>query len=633
MPVTAKLCVHKYLWRDYGRPLSGAWQLTFTDNEAIVILVLIAIALVFTQAEVWCLVRWAVRRYTRPIQLPDDDIPGSLSKLTQREAVASLLSNIRARTRRFGGHSDVVASRPTMVSVSPWAGIAALINLAAFMALEAVVPWALTGGLETPIVQSKQGRCDQGIDQAWNQPRPGFYAANKYEKCWFNTSGISSACGRENGILFDRPGVQVSRDAPCPFAEAACHPDARPLQLDLVNISVRAVGLNIESDLQLSRRTVCAPLRLDRFISHQPDGTTWLEFGRTNETMNLRNSLPRPYMRQRLSSSDGRIKPSSDFRWAKGGYPDLRYWEIWGDQIHPDLVATDEEVLVIIYSPGRMVYDEPIHDPMYSAHQKLTGVSLYFPDYEYTAMACVEQHRLCTGASGECTPYMGSASLHWPCSSAWTPGSGGHQLGCPRIRDLGTIISFLRERGILAMLALRGNEWDLEAWRVDPLRQWELDLESWFESSFLMRRYDMLEGFYPSEVESEGGLLFLDGDYTNINFLGLVVMLAGIVLVAGLNRADGIRKAIRGLGRFLRVRAADALIPIKRQLRGLGRAVDPKSALPRACGRTPSESNCQGEELQATDRAPEMRPSELPRLGSENNRVTVEETEQAGQRV
>jgi hypothetical protein len=566
--------IHKYLWRDVGESAFAGWQLTLKDDEAIAFLAFTAILLVYAHTRVWVLVRAGVQRLTRPIQLPDDDEAHALSRLTQKEAFSSLLRDAIHSRRTHPRH---VGNR-TMITVSPLFGIASVLAVAVFLSCEVVVPWLLTGSLETPIVQSQAwDRCyenDHTAVSLWTQEQIAYHAADKYQRCWFNTSlptSLLPTCGRENGVLFDRPEMHVrSTNISCPFSPKACRPGSSPLQLEYVNVSLRDVGLNVKSDVLFSRRVTCSPLNLDHFLLNASDGTTWLHFAVENSSSYESGAIP--ILRQRLTYSNGRNPPPSNLHWLEGRTPDLRYWTATADLVHPDLFRPDGETFILIYDAGRAVYRKPINDPMYSAHNRLRNQGReYWPDYEYTAMACHEQHRFCLH-NGPCTPFSSPLDLSTACfrlrhyrlyiprpsGPFWEAVNSSSHLSyqaCSLLSDrgpLGTIGQFVSARGVSAMLSFERSTWTDSYVPVDPEGQWILDVKAWFESSFLMLRQGLLlpvMGDPTPWVKSKeardvlcGKVLMIHGDYTNINFAGFLLTLGVVVTISGCNHGKRVSR-------------------------------------------------------------------------------------------
>src|SRR5438034_2911998 len=91
---------------------------------------------------------------------------------------------------------------------------------------------------------------------------------------------------------------------------------------------------------------------------------------------------------------------------------DLRIWpnEITDDKseslrkLYPGLRRDDGTVFVIGFMAGRSYYDSSVDDPLFSAHDREND--MYLPDYEITALGCVEQYRFCVEQRPEwCTPW------------------------------------------------------------------------------------------------------------------------------------------------------------------------------------------------------------------------------------
>lgn len=65
-------------------------------------------------------------------------------------------------------------------------------------------------------------------------------------------------------------------------------------------------------------------------------------------------------------------------------------------RIHPDLRRDDGTVFVVGFRAGQSYYNYPVDDPLFSAHDFDEEDEIYYPDYEITALGCVEQYRFCT---------------------------------------------------------------------------------------------------------------------------------------------------------------------------------------------------------------------------------------------
>ncbi|KAK4224478.1 hypothetical protein QBC38DRAFT_485374 [Podospora fimiseda] len=593
--------IKKYLWHNHKKPLLSSWQLTLLDNESIPFIALVALMLAYAQARLWTIIRYGVRKVTRPIQLADNENPTSLSRLTQKDAILELfaaLFNIGKRANK---------SR-SMATISPWFGVGAIINFLVFVVLGALVPWALTGGLETPVVQTDPTRRISSMYTAEYVARPPRQTpmdrwlerddqtpSKMYQKCWFNiTDGVADVCEDERGILLDRPEVHSSRGGKCPYFKDACITGILPLQLEYINLTVRDLGINSNSNQLLSRRLTCAPLNITEFL--RPDessNTTWIQFGDISNLTVPSSNLEWHQLRQQITFADGRRRLDIDhptkFQQTQAT-PSLQFWEEPSHRVIENMnpEGDDAELFVALFDAGGAVYNRPIDDPLFSAHLKLkTGyVTRYLPDYDYTAIACLEQQRICVPGNG-CTPYTYYTSMLRQC--LWLGKCPSRDLSqcypdpkefekwkdfkvdglleaCDTLVGLGKVSRKMYGQSPAVMLASSQPDLDngIESritTYIDPVEQWTLEVKAWFETSLLSARQIALkkgfQGSFVSEIvigdtphyvgkylpsgKSGVGVLLKDGDYTNIDFAGFLLTIVAVIFIAGLSHARRIK--------------------------------------------------------------------------------------------
>ena len=386
----AKDYVHKFLWKDHSQPFLTAWQLTLTDDEAIGLVGAVSVLLAFTQTRAWSLQRKAVKRIVRPIQLPgDEDKP--LRYISQGEAVSGLIYYIST------GRQTSAQIPRSMTSVSPWFGMVAIVNAVLFLGMGIAVPWLLTGGLETPIVQSKPWRqCNE-----FNPPQSAFWgydaalaASRLWYDCWFNATGkeVRETCDRQRGFLMEHPKVHITLDADCPFAPEACHNRTAAIRLEYQNLTFRDFGFNREGYLGYSRRLTCSPLAPERYMYSTSGQHSYLALASVDN---------RRGQGLRLRFPDGRGPERS---WGDGSNRQFHFhtrvfpwWPpISASSLHPDFTAPDAldgQQTFFYYSFDQDEAYVPDYDPIYSTRQ--TGSEPEFVDYEYRIIGCIEQHSFC----------------------------------------------------------------------------------------------------------------------------------------------------------------------------------------------------------------------------------------------
>lgn len=184
-------------------------------------------------------------------------------------------------------------SSVTMTNTSPLFGTAAMVNTALFAIMGVLVPWLLTGGLETPIVQSRPGdgcstragldKLDlfyfipggRGYNTSESPETSNLYVAGEgYRQCWQRNSMVedtgastepkSTTCARVDGRILDRLSVRVTHQpaSSISFTNRTCLGEVSQFQLLHENLTFRDYGINTASSATLlhSRRLTCTPL-------------------------------------------------------------------------------------------------------------------------------------------------------------------------------------------------------------------------------------------------------------------------------------------------------------------------------------------------------------------------------------
>jgi hypothetical protein len=62
-----------------------------------------------------------------------------------------------------------------------------------------------------------------------------------------------------------------------------------------------------------------------------------------------------------------------------------------------------------MFRAGRTFYTDSVDDPFYAVHHQQNG--MYIPDYEATALGCVEQYRFCMDDKSFCTAWGFSTDI------------------------------------------------------------------------------------------------------------------------------------------------------------------------------------------------------------------------------
>jgi hypothetical protein len=209
----------------------------------------------------------------------------------------------------------------------------------------------------------------------------------------------------------------------------------------------------------------------------------------------------------------------------------------------------DGTSFLVVYRAGPAIYHPEVDDPFFAAHYGPDG--FINPDYEATALGCFEQFQYCVPRHGICAPW-GPQSQHVP----------------TLVRDLhiDQDVGSLAEmtvffRGLPFMIStITYLYWRIQPDRTPPLtmstewtstarfnrrEQWVTEVETWFKKGILetllyfqRATQNQLKEFEPSasmdfrrKFSLCGRILFRDGDYTNINWLGLWVTTASLSVI------------------------------------------------------------------------------------------------------
>jgi hypothetical protein len=444
--------VHHYLWRDYGLPLRKGWILTLTDTEALALLSFVTTLVAYTQSRVWHIERNIINRLTAPkIQLLVKDERASIS---QGAAIGVL---IRALTRRRSKQPEKIGI------INPCIGLIASLNILGFVILGIILPWSLSGGVESPLVLARgTGECvryEYSFEGAYED---SMLADQTFRQCWNNQTHLSKPCTIMDGILAERPKIEISREDICPFLGDICKNNIRPVSFEYKHLSLRDFGVHSTSKVLLSRRLTCSPLETDKFLvipsgSDCNNSKIWFGlainddvnlFGRQLNSCNGPNRFSNQLSGRRnmLLERDPMDMETNLDLWVQPDYPS-KFEVSHAMRLHPNLWRPDGQVFVLglRVGPGTQ-YPTTIDDPLFSAHDSArnfasdiigncsyegsylgidcntgnfkmalaifdsefgleVGISRLFkdfatiPDQEYTAIGCVEQQRFCVQKS------------------------------------------------------------------------------------------------------------------------------------------------------------------------------------------------------------------------------------------
>lgn len=474
----------------------------------------------------------------------------------------------------------------TIESITPWTGVAAIANMACFIILGVLLPWTLTGGLETPAVRSKMTDTCIGYED-----RPEAFENNArladslFKQCWFNRSSGSNPCGSMDGVSNERPLLEISRVEGCIFPGDICSDYAKPIRLKHSLMPLRQFGINSKSRVLLSHRLTCTPLKIDPFLNVSTTGPeAMLSFFDWNFP-HIEDDLDQiTNFATMLSSFNGPNRYSNQSSGRMAAFADHLYeLHIWPNEhmnrseapkrLHPSLRVDDGTVFVIGFRAGKSYYQYPIDDPLFSAHDLYsTDPIAYLPDHEITALGCIEQYQFCLHEQPVwCTPWSGEQDNLSGLSNTLKDKNDYDSERDLLLFHLNIVFTatvqryLLARRGTQALLASQYRSLEVVRY-IDPKEQWIAEVTAWFETAFLQIRYGefnlLMTDRPPDQIPDEfrnmtevfrdvcNRIIFLDGNHTNISFIQLLAILACFMLISLVSIRVKILAAAVKIGNF-----------------------------------------------------------------------------------
>jgi F0F1-type ATP synthase membrane subunit c/vacuolar-type H+-ATPase subunit K len=343
--------VHHYLWRDYGLRSRKGWILTLTDTEALALLSFVTTLVAYTQSRVWHIERNIFNRLTAPkIQLLVKDERASIS---QGAAIGVLIG---ALTRRRSTQPETIGT------INPCIGFIASLNILGFVILGIILPWSLSGGVESPLVLARgTGECvryEYSFESAFEE---SMLADQTFRQCWNNPTRLSNLCTSMDGILAQRPKIEISREDICPFLGDICKNNIRPVSFEYKHLSLRDFGVHSTSKVLLSRRLTCSPLETEKFLvipSGSDCNNSKISFGLAIDDVNLfgrqLNSCNGPnrfsnqpsYRRSMLLNRDSMDMETELDVWIQPDYLS-KFEASHSIRFHPNLWRPDGQIFVL----------------------------------------------------------------------------------------------------------------------------------------------------------------------------------------------------------------------------------------------------------------------------------------------
>jgi hypothetical protein len=581
--------VYEGVWEAFYEAPSNRVKWTLTNMNAVILFAFFTTILAMTQAQLWIILRFLIHRLFPSAQLsrePNDPVSVHPDlKLTQGEALYDLTFLVKEASV-----SLCKMKRPRLdFPRSLWFAVAAGLNTGVFVIMGLAIPYFISEGtFSAPVVRSaltKYCKESPGVNGSLPTINVILKTVSKVDAIYKQCLG-TTLVGCDVGYYLQEAAIETRRLDSCPFSPEVCFDGVRPLEITHHNITAFEVGVNSKYPLSIGHRATCSPIRTEPLIMYPTsEEVEWSFLTITdklylkkivNDTNALRNQLENFAMKLRTRNGPNTIYPNerSGLKVIQKGYPaDMsilpRMEGYSGAYEHPVFLSpvlrttnsTVGRLFVVIYRAGVVGYTKQMTDPFFSAHfsraqaeeawpndVETKGV-LYIPDFEATAMACIEQYKFCLRSSGICTdwdsdPYQIFLLLPYV-DDLFEFGELALLFGRMLQNAWLSLYYFLSTRTEwFGMLPLRNP------YRVDRMvlpddtnEMWVQEVETWFRKSILQAililrtgaRFNMVNFTNHESFKDANGfcsrILFRDGNYININWIGFWVTVSTMALI------------------------------------------------------------------------------------------------------
>lgn len=585
--------VLKGVWKRYDEPQWSSLKWTLGNFSALFVIAALTSLIAWAQTQSWSLARYIIAQYKQPAaRIPGDPTPDPLLELSQGKAIGiflPVLSGSLSRIfyfRRRDGRNHEHRLEPVE---SPLFGFASIIILLLFLFLGVAIPWWITeGALGTPVVKSKiTGGCINStkIDHLLDILNRETRADEIFALC---RDELNAGC--DSPYWLADPQITKTRPTTCPFEGNLCLNNTQAFQITHWNISAFEMGVNSRSKVVMNHRLTCAPISLDSFLWRYANASIVYVQKLDDPSFPIYHNVS-----LMLSTENGPNKFSNESSGARmfkeKGPWDLtvlpRYdagTNYYGNpeplQLNEHLQHNDSQSFLVIHRAGPASYSSEVNDPFFSAHNaenvfKDSTVS-YIADFEATALGCSEQLQYCfplPSSPMHCTDWGARSQQH---SQMTTYLATHYPLADHYDGDIWSLLEHSNDQYILSLNEMlntfkifqsRFGVYDYISSRIDyhnmvPLtrrksiaensrwiendpEQWITEVETWFMKAYLSgilgiqdgALYALLDpssGFssaYVREWKLCGRILFHNGAFTNINWIGIWVTVACLIFV------------------------------------------------------------------------------------------------------
>lgn len=584
--------VFEGIWENYEEPAYSRLIWTLQTSHSFFIMAIFVVFIEFIGSRSWVICRYVVLHITgKPVRLTDGVPLEPLLRLSRGRAIWISLPSIGQTCVRLLTRLRIF--RPSMTgqmsrtphddpAQSIWFGIVAIFNLTIFIIMGIAIPALLTdGAFGAPVVKSKA--VEECLTSSPSRGWMGYVLGLPRTDAIFQQCFGQANKGCDSQYYLASPTIQKRRLDLCPFPGEICQNQTKPFEISHMNISPHEVGINSPSKLTLNHRLTCAPIIVEKFQLYPSSSSNYSYVSaRTPLDIPSFHHIYWKYFAIQLSTVNGpnfASKESSGLQMAwENGPTDVTVLPRYGkpsdlsiseyqEIIHEDLRRDDGQSFLIVYRAGRSLYYSAVEDPFFAAHNRYYDSEdpdpYFLPDYEATALGCLEQVQFCIPRlSGPifCTSWGHRYAPFDQLQEFLISGLAGiDQAIFANSEQIAFVFPLTEAFSVYYYLALR-NWWhnlslllraqtssDRGSYSVDE--PWTLEVETWFMKAIVNAIFRMRMGAkynfnnftlfgkpysekkFLQQWATCGRVLFRDGDYTNINWVGFCTTTAALLII------------------------------------------------------------------------------------------------------
>ncbi|CAK1358405.1 hypothetical protein CB0940_06977 [Cercospora beticola] len=401
-------------WMNHSKNTLSAWTITVTAERGAILIAVLALLVRVAGESLWTIIACALHQY-RARSGPETAVFRQLQVILRNagSSVASVLEIVNTgwASRK---NSPQAFSKAVVLALFPLSVVLSFTAAGILVAKVAVPAYQSNQVLLKPTACGLTAYTAPGtFFRHQSKPSDDIRQSRAYvDRCFGRPNG-TSGCSQ---LPIQQLPYEADTSASCPFAGLCTLGDNGAMRMDtgLLDSHVH-LGVNAKEEDRVGFQIVstCSVLA---------------DFDFQELVRNPYDELPaiQAVIRANLGSVG-----SQNFTWEYNivqatqsiAYTIHPFWHNAGSKITwqpiDELKFDDADTTVAFLAANKVLYTEPVFDPMFSANGTypikgtLDNQTYLEPDHYFTTVACTDQLRLCNSATGKCSPLDGMTTIRF----------------------------------------------------------------------------------------------------------------------------------------------------------------------------------------------------------------------------